>query len=271
MDANREWLVKKGLKLLKAMKNNAKRGVLPSLDPADYDASDPRMAAALIVNTLESVVEKKWPSGMISDAPEDNGGGTRRTIRTFGLSLIGIPEIVMEFSISEASAAMGIYVDLMHMALEDPKVACQEKLVPGRRVFAQRFKRKYIIHDAVNPCVCPTCWGEGLTIEANCNVMWTLMANMLPSSLPFHAVQIVLQPLDVHDDDGVNQAHVLAYCAACDKELPEQHKCCPCRAVAYCDRECQRKHWRFHKVMCATQMSLEKQLECGHEKSGVMK
>ena len=263
---NRVRLAEQAATLLKAMKERRKADFLPSLNPEDYTSDDPRMAVVILMQTLESLIDSKWPSGMISDAPDDNG--TRRTIRTMGLCLLGIPELVMEFPVAEASAAMGIYLDLMHMAIGNPKQATEEKFVPGRRVFAYRFKRKYTFHDAMQEtCRCSACVEEGLDTDGNCNILWSFVASIVPN---FRAVQVVLVPPE-EDEDLQETSPVLTFCALCDKRLPAQHKRCPCRAVAYCDRTCQRKHWRIHKVMCATQGSLERQLKAGHEKAGIMK
>ncbi|EDV40635.1 uncharacterized protein Dana_GF10604 [Drosophila ananassae] len=41
-----------------------------------------------------------------------------------------------------------------------------------------------------------------------------------------------------------------SYCSTCGAEKPDK-KCSKCRAVQYCDRECQRLHWFMHKKNCA--------------------
>lgn len=40
------------------------------------------------------------------------------------------------------------------------------------------------------------------------------------------------------------------YCSTCGDEKPDK-KCSKCKAVQYCDRECQRLHWFMHKKTCA--------------------
>lgn len=40
------------------------------------------------------------------------------------------------------------------------------------------------------------------------------------------------------------------YCSTCGAEKPDK-KCSKCKAVQYCDRECQRLHWFMHKKNCA--------------------
>tara|TARA_B100000795_G_scaffold47990_1_gene31493 strand:+ start:1393 stop:1620 length:228 start_codon:yes stop_codon:yes gene_type:complete len=59
-------------------------------------------------------------------------------------------------------------------------------------------------------------------------------------------------------------------CAACQVVLSEQHKRCPCKAVAYCGRDCQVKHWRIHKTMCATHALIGQQLRSGELTVGAM-
>jgi hypothetical protein len=39
-------------------------------------------------------------------------------------------------------------------------------------------------------------------------------------------------------------------CAECCKTLPSMKRCTQCRAVLYCSRECQVKHWSSHKEAC---------------------
>ena len=39
------------------------------------------------------------------------------------------------------------------------------------------------------------------------------------------------------------------YCTTCSEEGPLK-KCSKCKAVQYCDRECQRLHWFLHKKSC---------------------
>lgn len=40
-----------------------------------------------------------------------------------------------------------------------------------------------------------------------------------------------------------------SYCSTCGQEKPDK-KCSKCKAVQYCDRECQRLHWFMHKKNC---------------------
>ncbi|ETN59528.1 ankyrin repeat and MYND domain-containing protein 2 [Anopheles darlingi] len=39
-------------------------------------------------------------------------------------------------------------------------------------------------------------------------------------------------------------------CSSCGEEKPDK-KCSKCKAVQYCDRQCQRLHWFAHKKVCA--------------------
>jgi hypothetical protein len=40
-------------------------------------------------------------------------------------------------------------------------------------------------------------------------------------------------------------------CAGCHKEMPKtETKVCACKAVRYCDKECQLAHWKEHKASC---------------------
>ena len=41
-------------------------------------------------------------------------------------------------------------------------------------------------------------------------------------------------------------------CDYCDKPLVDVKRCARCQKVSYCDRECQRKHWKDHKKVCSS-------------------
>jgi hypothetical protein len=44
---------------------------------------------------------------------------------------------------------------------------------------------------------------------------------------------------------------VVSRCAACGKNVGKRlQKCSRCKAVAYCDAKCQKKHWKTHKAFC---------------------
>ncbi|XP_052860168.1 ankyrin repeat and MYND domain-containing protein 2 [Anopheles cruzii] len=42
----------------------------------------------------------------------------------------------------------------------------------------------------------------------------------------------------------------ITICSSCGEEKPDK-KCSKCKAVQYCDRQCQRLHWFAHKKVCA--------------------
>ena len=39
-------------------------------------------------------------------------------------------------------------------------------------------------------------------------------------------------------------------CASCGKHSQDLKRCARCKAVAYCSKECQKKHWKQHKSVC---------------------
>lgn len=235
--------------------------------PTDLTGIDPTSPAAGMywaLNTLQTLVDKRWPASLVSDSEK---GTDRRLVRSVGLCMIGCPEVVMEFHIQESDAAMGIFTDLVHMAMGNAALACEQKFIPGRGVNAFRYKRKYVIHDAMHTCKCHVCtatepmgndWPR--PEDTNSSPLWALLNEVIPH---FRGIQICLAP----DEQREKDPH-FAYCALCDTQLPERHKLCPCKAVAYCDQTCQKKHWRVHKVMCATQNCLEAQLKTGVVKQG---
>ena len=63
--------------------------------------------------------------------------------------------------------------------------------------------------------------------------------------------------------------HVCRFCGS--KEGTSSFKqCSDCKAVRYCSRKCQQKHWRQHKTLCQAISSLEER-KCreDREKTGV--
>lgn len=45
-------------------------------------------------------------------------------------------------------------------------------------------------------------------------------------------------------------AKILPSCAQCNAKLRDAKYCSTCRKVAYCNRECQKGHWKQHKPSC---------------------
>ena len=41
-----------------------------------------------------------------------------------------------------------------------------------------------------------------------------------------------------------------AKCASCGVKNQVMKRCTKCKAVVYCTRECQVKHWQAHKFLC---------------------
>ena len=39
-------------------------------------------------------------------------------------------------------------------------------------------------------------------------------------------------------------------CALCNKFVEKKNKCAKCLSVVYCNRECQKAHWKIHKPKC---------------------
>lgn len=237
--------------------------LLLSLDsaPLPFDHADlwDDRIPGIFKEQLESIVSKKWPASMLSD--KDAAGGTKRTLRSLGLSFLGVPELVLDFEARDCDAAMGIFRDLIITAMQGPEKATHEKLVPGRNVLAARCMMSYAIHDAVDKCKCLAC-ELGLNdapVERNVAPLWHVMESMLQGH--FKAIQIALVP---SGDDGP----LVAHCGHCHADLAERHKLCPCRAVGYCGRECQKAHWPVHKVMCAARPSMGQQFASGLIKQG---
>ena len=52
-------------------------------------------------------------------------------------------------------------------------------------------------------------------------------------------------------DKSIKRWHLPTSCSACGKELSrEDGKYCACRAVKYCNRQCQKQDWPSHKATC---------------------
>ena len=120
------------------------------------DALVKRRAAALLVRlangpiwigdaTLADLAAAKEMLAVIAetgvvDAVSEGGEG--RILRSHGMSLVGLPEVVMDFALSDGEVAQSVYHDLKVDALSDRQLAL-EKLCPGRHVLAARFMRCY--------------------------------------------------------------------------------------------------------------------------------
>jgi hypothetical protein len=70
-------------------------------------------------------------------------------------------------------------------------------------------------------------------------------ANYIRFALMGSGVQIVSAKL--HDEQVLAAASV---CALCEKPGDSLQSCARCRAVAYCNRDCQIAHWKEHKKDC---------------------
>jgi hypothetical protein len=70
-------------------------------------------------------------------------------------------------------------------------------------------------------------------------------ANYIRFALMGSGVQIVSSKL--HDEQVLAAASV---CALCEKPGDSLQSCARCRAVAYCNRNCQMAHWNEHKQNC---------------------
>lgn len=215
------------------------------------------------VNILKSVHETRWPGSIISDT----GTPGQRIMRSVGLCLLDVPEIVMCFKVEESDAAMGIFKDLVVTAVDDPEEA-RSKIFPGRRVIAFRFGRKYYMHDAIGTCVCDICSNDDEVdtsgVEPEGAPIWDSLHLFVPR---FRGVQIILAPPEpgapaVNPPNGPR-------CSNCEKALHANYKRCPCRSAAYCNRACQKKHWRWHQTTCSCNPSITEQLGAGELEAGV--
>lgn len=79
-----------------------------------------------------------------------------------------------------------------------------------------------------------------------CTLLRQLVAQLTGSQFEGTALELI--NTTVNGQRGFKDTVVL--CSACGHEKPEK-KCSKCKAVQYCDRECQRLHWFMHKKTCA--------------------
>jgi len=65
-------------------------------------------------------------------------------------------------------------------------------------------------------------------------------------------VQTLLRDLGTVDvvmhDEGLKSAYYL--CTYCKKSQPKLNTCSGCKRAYYCDRVCQKNHWKYHKDEC---------------------
>ncbi|KAJ1522256.1 hypothetical protein ONE63_002560 [Megalurothrips usitatus] len=73
-----------------------------------------------------------------------------------------------------------------------------------------------------------------------------MVASLAPSDSP-NALSVISAA--INGQRGFNDAAASA-CSTCGEEKAPK-KCSKCKAVQYCDRECQRLHWFLHKKACA--------------------
>ncbi len=211
--------------------NNSGDMVDCRMRPQKEGESDMDHCACITRASLASILETSLPTLGMSD---DEGENTR-VLRTTGLCLLGVPEFVIHFPLSLSGAVMGICQDLTHIAMTNPVAAVEEKLVVGRKVLAARFMVAYEIHDALE--------GE----HASLCPAWHILGSC--PLFNFRAVNLVISNVD-----GFS---LKTMCNTCSTMLPKVYKSCPCKAVAYCSKECQRKDWPMHKMMCSTRPSIE--------------
>lgn len=79
-----------------------------------------------------------------------------------------------------------------------------------------------------------------------CALLRQLVAQL--TSKEFQGTALELIQTTVNGHRGFRDT--IAVCGACGQEKPEK-KCSKCKAVQYCDRECQRLDWTQHKKKCA--------------------
>lgn len=79
-----------------------------------------------------------------------------------------------------------------------------------------------------------------------CALLRQLVAQLTGKEFDGTALELI--NTTINGQRGFKDTVVL--CSACGHEKPEK-KCSKCKAVQYCDRECQRLHWFMHKKTCA--------------------
>ena len=49
---------------------------------------------------------------------------------------------------------------------------------------------------------------------------------------------------------NLGKMHTFSKTCSCCGASSQQLRCCPCKAVQYCDADCQKRHWKAHKKQC---------------------
>lgn len=200
---------------------------LELLKTAPFSGPDEPVTCAPDISDIDatrSILETISTTGVVDAISVGNRCPNSRTLRSHGLCLMDLPEIVVDFDTIDGEVAQTIYTDLKTDALVDRTIGIA-KLKPGRHVIAARFMRTYE------------------TKDGGSSPIWDVLACCAVPG--FRSVRIVLHPKSFAGIQGGVD------CAACGTILTEKHKMCPCKGVAYCGRKCQKAHWRFHKVACS--------------------
>ncbi|KAE8747688.1 hypothetical protein FOCC_FOCC005667 [Frankliniella occidentalis] len=78
------------------------------------------------------------------------------------------------------------------------------------------------------------------------NLLRQMVTSLAPSDSP-SALSVISAA--INGQRGFNDSAASACCTCGEEKAPK--KCSKCKAVQYCDRECQRLHWFLHKKACA--------------------
>jgi len=88
---------------------------------------------------------------------------------------------------------------------------------------------------------------------------------------PGHTIEGAANDLLTERAANSKRYHVIAYCAACGKQLsPEKRsQCSQCKIAFYCNTDCQKKDWRnLHKKECKKFSKLVTEADCEYCKKG---
>ena len=104
----------------------------------------------------------------------------------------------------------------------------------------------------------------GVVVEAMQNVHLTSVANYsAPELRSMSKIPVVqwmrrpdeLQPYEMFRLDSrrgpILVSQLLKFCVMCEKEDSQLKSCGKCKQALYCSRECQKKHWKIHKISCS--------------------